>query len=96
MMDEDLEFYHDLEGLVTSKSQIINALKENICDKVIRELITGSIEVYSIPNYGAIQMGWHQFHNSLEPNAEPKPSKFITIWKESSGKWTITRVVSLH
>ena len=96
LVDEDLEFYHDLGGLVTSKAQVVQALKDNICNKVTRELIEGTIEVYPIPNYGAIEMGWHQFYNSQEPNAKQKPSKFVTIWKQNDDLWTMTRVVSLH
>lgn len=96
MIAEDLEFYHDLGGLSTSKAQIIQALKDNICNKVTRELIEGTIEVYPIPGYGAIQMGWHQFHNSQEPNAIPKPSKFVTIWKQKGDEWLMARVISLH
>ena len=96
LISEDLEFYHDLGGLSTFKPQIIQALKDNICNKVTRELIDGTIEVYPIPGYGAVQMGWHQFHNSQEPNAKPKPSKFVTVWKEVGDNWLITRVISLH
>lgn len=96
LIAEDLEFYHDRGGLATSKIQIIQALKDNICSKVTRELIEGTIEVYPIPGYGAIQMGWHQFHNSEEPNATPRPSKFVTIWKENNDLWQMTRVISLH
>lgn len=96
LIDEDLEFYHDLGGLSTSKAQVVKALKDNICNKVRRELIEGTIEVYPVPGYGAIQMGWHQFHNSKEPNAKPKPCKFVTIWKRNDDLWTMTRVISLH
>lgn len=96
LISEDLEFYHDQGGLVTSKIQLIDALKDNICNKVSRELIEGTIEVYPIPGYGAIQMGWHQFHNSQEQNSKPKPSKFVTIWKQDGVLWQITRVISLH
>lgn len=96
LISEDLEFYHDLGGLATSKAQILQALKDNICNKVKRELIEGTIEVYPIPGYGAIQMGWHQFLNSEEPNAESRPSKFVTIWKQDGNLWQITRVISLH
>lgn len=96
LFDEDIEFYHDQGGLSTSKPDLIAALKKNICGKVTRELITGSIEVYPIPGYGAIQMGWHQFHNKLEPDSKPHPSKFVTIWKQDGDHWKITRVISLH
>lgn len=96
LIDEDLEFYHDNGGLATSKEEILAALKKNICNKVTRTLTKGSIEVYPIPGYGAVQMGYHKFFNKLEPNAKSVPSKFVTIWKKGNNTWTITRVISLH
>jgi len=96
IISEDLEFYHDQGGLTTSKSQLIEALKNNICNKVKRELKKGSIEVYPIANYGAVEMGMHGFHNSQEPNSKPHFAKFVHLWKREGGKWRITRVISLH
>jgi hypothetical protein len=96
VLSEDIEFYHDRGGLSTSKAGLIESLKKNICGKVTRELLQGSIEVYPIPGYGAIQMGAHRFHNSQEPNAESLYSKFVHTWKNENDKWRITRVISLH
>jgi ketosteroid isomerase-like protein len=96
VISEDLEFYHDQGGLTTSKPQLMEAFKNNICGKVTRELKKGSIEVSPIPNYGAVQMGMHAFHNSQEPNAKPHFSKFVHVWKREGKKWRITRVISLH
>ncbi|MGH1385470.1 nuclear transport factor 2 family protein [Kordia sp.] len=96
LISEDIEFFHDKGGLATSKTQILEALKNNICDKVTRTLIDGSIEVYPINGYGAVQMGEHKFFNKLEPNAKSIPSKFITIWKNDNGTWVMTRIVSTH
>src|SRR5574343_888693 len=59
MFDEDIEFYNDRGGLSTSKKDLLQALQNNICNKVTRILIPGTIEVYEIPGYGAIEMGWH-------------------------------------
>lgn len=94
--DEDLEFFHDKGGLATSKSDILKSLKENICNKVTRTLIKGSVEVYPIKGYGAIQFGYHKFYNKEEPNAKSIPSKFVVIWKNKNNSWKITKVISLH
>ncbi len=96
LISEDIEFFHDKGGLSTSKTDIIEAMKTNICGKVTRELIKGSIEVYPIHNYGAVQMGYHKFFNNQEPDAISNPSKFVTIWKKDNNDWKMTRIISLH
>ena len=77
---DDIEFFHDKGGLMTSKQDIIDGTEKNICGKVTRTLINGTIEVYPINNYGAVQIGFHKFYNNQEPDAESIPSKFIAIW----------------
>ena len=97
MYSDDLEFYHDQGGLMTSKTDLIEALKNNICGKVTRELVNGSIEVYPIGDYGAVEIGLHKFHNNTEPEGTPsKVGKFIMIWQNENNNWKITRVISLH
>ncbi len=96
IISEDLEFYHDQGGLMTSKLKLNEALKNNICGKVTRELKQGSLEVYPINGYGAVEMGLHAFRNNKEPNSKPHYSKFVHLWKREKGKWQITRVISLH
>ena len=94
--DTDIEFFHDKGGFSNSKEDLLKALKENICGKVTRTLIKGSIEVYPIHNYGAIEIGYHKFFNNKEPNAKSIPSKFIITWKKKGAEWKITKVISLH
>ena len=93
---DKIEFFHDKGGLMTSKKDILDATERNICGKVTRELIKGSIEVYPIKDYGAVQIGFHKFHNNQEPNAESSPSKFVTVWNNDKGEWKMTKVISLH
>ncbi len=92
---EDIEFYHDRGGLTTSKKELLESIQNNICGKVTRKLIPGSIEVYEIPGYGAVQIGYHSFSNIYEPG-ESQPSKFIILWRYYNGRWQLTRVISLH
>lgn len=93
----NIEFYHDQGGLMTSKQDIIDATKRNICGKVTRELVKGSIEVYPIKNFGAIEIGLHKFHNNQEPiGTASKVGRFMIIWEFKNNEWKIRRVVSLH
>ncbi len=96
LYSEDIEFYHDQGGVMTVKEDIIDAIEKNICGRVTRELVEGSIEVYPIKDYGAVQMGYHKFHNNQEPNAPANPSKFIMLWQNENNAWKITKVISLH
>ena len=63
---DSIEFYHDKGGLMTSKKDLLAALKANICGKVTRVLVPGSIEVYPVPGFGAIEIGYHRFINHQE------------------------------
>jgi hypothetical protein len=93
---DSIEFYHDGGGLETSKKALLSAIRENICGKVTRVLVKGSIEVYQIPNFGAVEIGLHRFINHAENDALSKPDKFVIIWRYRNGRWQITRVISLH
>jgi hypothetical protein len=92
---DNIEFYHDQGGLMTSKQEILDAIRRNICGKVTRELVKGSIEVYPIGTYGAVEMGFHKFHNLVEGTVS-RGGKFVVIWANDAGKWKVSRVVSLH
>jgi ketosteroid isomerase-like protein len=94
---DDIEFYHDQGGLSNSKKDILEGTKKYICGKVTRNLVPGSIEVYPIKDYGAIEIGLHSFSNNTNPPNEPKKvSRFTIFWKQVNGQWKIAKVVSLH
>ena len=97
LMADTMEFYHDRGGLMTSKKDFIQAIHNNICGKVNRRLVPGSLEVYPIHDFGAVLIGYHQFFNHAEPaSGWSKPDKYIAIWRSQNGRWQLTRVVSLH
>ena len=93
---DNIEFYHDKGGLTTSKRVLLDAIKNNICGKVTRELVPGSIEVYPIAGFGAVEIGLHRFINHAEGDSRSKPDKFIVVWEQKGDQWQITRVISLH
>src|SRR6187431_2488937 len=90
IISEDLEFYHDQGGLMTSKQKLNEALKNNICGKVNRELKKGSLEVYPIKGYGAVEMGLHGFYNSKDKPLQLHYAKFVHLWKRENNHWRIT------
>ena len=92
---DSIEFYHDQGGLSTSKQGILESTKKYVCGKVERQLVAGSIEVYPIKGYGAIEMGLHWFHNRAE-GSTGRVGRFVVIWRKEPKGWKITRVVSLH
>jgi hypothetical protein len=93
---DSIEFFHDKTGLETSKKKILEDTKKYICGKVTRELVKGSVEVSPLPGYGAVELGSHLFRNNQEKNDTPHASKFVIVWRNNNGKWTITKVISLH
>jgi hypothetical protein len=96
LLSDSIEFFHDQGGLLTSKKKLMNAYKNNICGQVTRELLKGSIEVYEIKDYGAVEMGYHRFHSIHDTGPNSKFARFVHIWKKENGSWKITRVISLH
>jgi Domain of unknown function (DUF4440) len=93
MVSSDLEFYHDKTGLAVGRQVFIEAIKNNICGKVHRELVPGTLEVYPIAHYGAVEIGIHRFSHPGEPGNLGE-AKFIHLWKNDNGKWQVTRVIS--
>jgi Domain of unknown function (DUF4440) len=93
LLAEDLEFYHDVTGLARGRASIVEAIKNNICGKVTRELVPGTLEVYPIANYGAVEMGVHRFHHPGQPDNIGE-AKFMHLWQNKDGVWQLTRVFS--
>ena len=95
MVADDLEFYHDKTGLMVGKKNFTDAIKNNICGKVTRELVKGSLEVYPLKGYGAVEIGVHRFHHPGTQNHDVLgEAKFIHLWQYKDGAWKVTRVIS--
>jgi ketosteroid isomerase-like protein len=93
---DDLEFYHDKGGLSLTSKSLVEAVKNNICGKVRREVVQGSLEVHPIPGFGAVQLGVHRFYEtqSARPNDPVGIARFLHVWQHKDGAWKITRVIS--
>jgi hypothetical protein len=93
MVDENIEFYHDQTGLAVGRGPFVNAIRNNICNKVHRELVAGTLEVYPLKGFGAVEIGVHRFTHPNDPT-ELGEAKFVTVWRLKDGVWTITRAIS--
>jgi hypothetical protein len=92
---DDLEFYHDKTGLAVGKQTFLDAIKNNICGKVTRELVPGTLEVYPLHGYGAVEIGVHRFyHPWTRDHGVVGEAKFVTLWQYKDGAWKVSRVIS--
>ena len=92
MVSEDVQFFHDRDGLSTGRAVFVQGVRENVCGKFTRSLEPGTVQVWSIPNYGAIEFGVHRFHHvDRSPDGV---GKFMIVWKESNGRWVMTQSFS--
>ena len=95
MWADDAEFYHDKNGLMVGRQNIVDAIKNNLCGKVTRQLVPGTLEVYPLNGYGAVEIGVHRFYHPDDPDQRNVgEAKFIHVWQNKDGVWKITRVIS--
>ena len=92
---KDLEFYHDKGGLI-SFNKAIDGTKELFKQNnmIRRDAVEGSLEVYPIKDYGAIEVGSHRFCHDENGKQDCGTFKFVHVWKKENGDWKIARVVS--
>jgi ketosteroid isomerase-like protein len=93
----DVEFYHDKEGR-TRYEQNIEAFRTHFAseDRVRRELVPGTLEVYPITGFGAVELGIHRFYTTEkgQPERVTATSRFVHLWQFKDGRWRIARVIS--
>lgn len=90
----DLEFFHDTGGVLdyAKVSAALHSVFSNSPD--IRRELVGSVEVYPIKNFGAIQVGAHRFCHTERGKLDCATFRFVHVWRQAAGSWKIVRVVS--
>ena len=96
-LTDDLEFYHDQGGLHYLDEEMLS-IKE-MCDRnshIRRELIKGTLEVYKMGDFGAVQIGVHRIYHTNKGESEHISGnyKFIHLWQKKDGIWKIKRIIS--
>ena len=92
LFTDDVEFYHDKNGF-SAGADVRKPITECPRDQgLTRELVAGSLEVYPLDDYGAVQTGTHRFREAGAPGATV--ARFVHVWKKENGTWKISRVLS--
>ena len=95
--DSSLEFYHDkggVDGFERTKMNFVDLFERNKTTGLRRYLVPGSMEVYPVKDYGAIQTGRHRFCHEENGKQDCGTFKFLQIWQKKNGQWKVTRVAS--
>lgn len=89
----DVEFYHDKGGVTWKRQDVVDGTRKYICGKVRRELVPGTLRVFPIKEFGAIEEGEHRFCQ-LDTGQCEGIAKFVMIWRQQGDSWLMTRVLS--
>lgn len=102
MTTADFRFVHDKDGEST-RVQFVDSLKGH-CDRVKkrddfparRELVPGSLEVWPINKFGALEIGVHRFYARLpgKPEQLTETGNFMILWKNVGGEWKMAESIS--
>lgn len=90
---KDLEFYHDKGGVTWTRAAYLANTEKNVCGHFRRELVPGSLQVFPIKDFGAIEQGRHKFCD-LKTGHCFGEAQFLVVWRHLAGKWEATRILS--
>jgi len=93
LLSPDVEFYHDKGGLMLGRQTVVDAVEKNVCGKVRRELLPGTLKSYPMDNYGIVQFGEHRFCTAGTTTCTGV-ARFAHLWKQHDGRWLATRIIS--
>jgi ketosteroid isomerase-like protein len=104
MITDDFEMFHDKGGRIAASAKQFMESIERTCARqktgedyrARRELVAGTLKVYPLNNYGAVETGEHRFFQLLpgKPEKLVEVALFTHVWKKDEGGWKLARVVS--
>jgi hypothetical protein len=104
LVTDDMEFYHDKGGLMAHDAFIADYAKSCAAKRAPdawrsrRELVAGTMKVYAIPGFGAVEEGAHVFYERKGDGPERLAGKarFSILWKlGADGQWRMARTFSI-
>jgi CubicO group peptidase (beta-lactamase class C family) len=104
LLSEKFEFFHDKDS-ISNKKRFLHNLRNGLCNsptsfQARRELLPESTKIYPLYKreilYGAIQIGIHQFFETIEKRKEVfgSSAKFMHLWLLENDVWKLTKSLS--
>lgn len=92
---DDLEFYDDGSGMkdYAGSKQDFEKVFKDVPD-LHRDLVPGTLAVYPLPGYGAIEVGDHRFCHQENGKPDCGVMKFAMVWRKTGDAWKLSRVLS--
>jgi hypothetical protein len=90
---DDVEFYHDTGGVTWNRADMLANTSKYACGHYTRELVRGSLSVYPVKDFGAIEQGSHRFCQVTSGTCDGV-AEFVILWHRTANGWKITRVLS--
>ena len=96
MLTDDFEFYHDRNGLVSTRADDFVAAVQRKSDQSLRrKIMPDTIEVYPLHGFGAIQTGMHRFYRLENGHMVPDSrARFFHVWQRAGNQWKLKREFS--
>jgi hypothetical protein len=104
LVTDDFEMFHDKNGYMAKSGKEFLEGVGGTCARqktgedyrARRELVSASLKVYPLNNYGAVEVGVHRFYQLLpgKPEKLVEISQFTHVWKKEESGWKLARVLS--
>lgn len=101
-LSEDFEFFHDKAGFTPSKESEMSDMavycgeEQRRRQPLRRELTKGTLKVYPMDNYGALEFCEHVFYLQINDGTEKVvgSGKMTALWQKENNLWKLARVIS--
>lgn len=104
LVTDDFEMFHDKGGRTAGSGAEFIKMFERTCERqrtgedyrARREIVPGTLKVYPLNNYGAVEVGEHRFYQLLpgKPEKLVEIAQFTQVWKKEESGWKLARVLS--
>ena len=101
-LSEDFEYFHDKAGFTPSKEDEMKDMaifcgeEQRRRQPLRRALTKGTLKVYPMDNYGALEFCDHIFYLQINDGTEKVigSGKMTALWKKEDNAWKLTRIIS--